>query len=101
MQSIRIIPGQILYALDRQQERRRLSTTDAINIRTDLSSETAYRHVDGDNTEPNEGCSVSPLTPLRSITQREEETQDEEAEVEVVQYDVSDVDAFQVKIGLL
>lgn len=60
-----------------------------------------YCHVNSDNTESDEGCSVSPLTPLRPITQREEETQDEETEVEVVQYDVRDVDALQVEISLL
>lgn len=101
MQSIRILLSQVLYALDGQQEGRRLSIPNALSIWTDLSQKIADRHVDGDDTEPNEGRSVSPLAPLRSITQRKEEAQDEKAKVEIVQYDVSDFDAFQPKVGLL
>lgn len=51
----------------------------------------AHRHVDCDYTETDERQGVSPFRPLGSIAQREQETQNEETNVEVIEDNVENV----------
>ena len=53
----------------------------------------AYGHVDSDHREAEEGGRVEPLGALRAVAEREQEAGDDQAEVEVLENHVQDVDA--------
>ena len=55
-------------------------------------------HVNCDQSKPNHRRGVEPFRSLWSVTQRQDETCDEQADVEVVEDDVKDVDAFEVEL---
>lgn len=54
----------------------------------------AHRHVHRDDSEAHEGQFVAPPRPFRPIPEREDIAHDEEADVQVIEHDVDDVDSF-------
>ena len=58
----------------------------SVSISASRQNKTTYGHVHGNDGESDDGKRVRPLGALRTITQRKEETSDEESEVEIPEY---------------
>ena len=60
-----------------------------------------YRHVHRDDRKANERQRVSPFCALRPVAEREDVTHDEQAEIQILQDGVDDIDSLDVERRVL
>lgn len=94
MAAILLIVNDVLNALDCKKDRcdLRKSHLNSSVCEAKKKKEITYRHIHRYNRKPNERACIRPFTALRSVTQSKDETHDKQAEIEIVDDEVEDLD---------